>query len=306
MEDLKNDVSIHPHTKTLLQKNKTFQKYPINNSKQTTRQTLPHTSHHTNDTSLWTIIKENIGKDLSRITVPVQFNEPLSMVQKTITFLEYKHLLNKANLTKDPGLRCAYLLTPFFLIYAHTIGTVKKPFNSMLGETYEYQEPEDGLKVIVEQVSHHPPISAFYIENAHFKCEGYLLTKTQFSLRNFLILPVGKTIFTLKSTNQKYEIQRAETTLHNYIIGDMYVWHQNEMSCKNLETGEIAILNLEPKGWTNSCDYHAKGEVRDSQGKVTHKLDGKWDSQLNAFNVVNKQKIVLGKVSEEKAFKEYF
>jgi hypothetical protein len=30
--------------------------------------------------SLWTIIKESIGKDLSRITVPVFFNEPLNIL----------------------------------------------------------------------------------------------------------------------------------------------------------------------------------------------------------------------------------
>lgn len=30
--------------------------------------------------SLWTIIKESIGKDLSKITVPVFFNEPLNIL----------------------------------------------------------------------------------------------------------------------------------------------------------------------------------------------------------------------------------
>lgn len=31
---------------------------------------------------LWGIIKSNIGKDLSKITLPVSFNEPLSITQK--------------------------------------------------------------------------------------------------------------------------------------------------------------------------------------------------------------------------------
>lgn len=30
--------------------------------------------------SLWTILKDSIGKDLSKITVPVYFNEPLSIL----------------------------------------------------------------------------------------------------------------------------------------------------------------------------------------------------------------------------------
>ncbi len=31
--------------------------------------------------SLWTILKESIGKDISRITVPVFFNQPLNLLQ---------------------------------------------------------------------------------------------------------------------------------------------------------------------------------------------------------------------------------
>jgi oxysterol-binding protein 1 len=37
----------------------------------------------------------------------------------------------------------------------------KKPFNPILGETYEYVSDE--LRIITEQVSHHPPISACHI-----------------------------------------------------------------------------------------------------------------------------------------------
>jgi hypothetical protein len=33
-----------------------------------------------------------------------------------------------------------------------------KPFNPLLGETYEYVD--DNIEVITEQVSHHPPVSA--------------------------------------------------------------------------------------------------------------------------------------------------
>ena len=30
--------------------------------------------------SLWKVIKDSVGKDLTKITIPVEFNEPLSMV----------------------------------------------------------------------------------------------------------------------------------------------------------------------------------------------------------------------------------
>ncbi|KAG2310508.1 hypothetical protein Bca4012_068508 [Brassica carinata] len=45
---------------------------------------------------LWSIIKENIGKDLSGVCLPVYFNEPLSSLQKCFEDLEYSYLIDRA------------------------------------------------------------------------------------------------------------------------------------------------------------------------------------------------------------------
>jgi len=43
--------------------------------------------------SIWTIIKNSIGKDLTRIAVPVHLNEPISILQKCAENVEYMELL---------------------------------------------------------------------------------------------------------------------------------------------------------------------------------------------------------------------
>ena len=49
---------------------------------QTGRRTqLPAPQPDTSGLSLWNILKKNIGKDLSKIAMPVALNEPLSMLQ---------------------------------------------------------------------------------------------------------------------------------------------------------------------------------------------------------------------------------
>ena len=49
---------------------------------QTGRRThLPAPQPDTSQLSLWNILKKNIGKDLSKISMPVALNEPLSMLQ---------------------------------------------------------------------------------------------------------------------------------------------------------------------------------------------------------------------------------
>ena len=55
------------------------------------------------------MIKDSIGKDLTKMAVPVHFNEPVSMLQKTAEIMEYQDLLVKANRCDDPVLRLIYV-----------------------------------------------------------------------------------------------------------------------------------------------------------------------------------------------------
>ena len=47
--------------------------------------------------SLWGILRKNIGKDLSKISMPVTLNEPLGVLQRMCEELEYSELLDAAS-----------------------------------------------------------------------------------------------------------------------------------------------------------------------------------------------------------------
>ena len=74
------------------------------------RDNLPFKKNPKQKLSLWKVIKDSIGKDLTKITIPVEFNEPLSMVQKTSEIMEYENLLVKANNENDSVLRYLYVI----------------------------------------------------------------------------------------------------------------------------------------------------------------------------------------------------
>lgn len=46
------------------------------------RLTLPHLRNPNTKVGIFQILKDLIGKDLSKISLPVYFNEPLAMTQK--------------------------------------------------------------------------------------------------------------------------------------------------------------------------------------------------------------------------------
>lgn len=64
------------------------------------RSTLPSPCP-ANSVSLWNILRNNIGKDLSKVAMPVHLNEPLNTLQKLCEELEYSELLDTANQTQD-------------------------------------------------------------------------------------------------------------------------------------------------------------------------------------------------------------
>lgn len=62
-----------------------------------------------NDFSIWSVLKNCIGKELSKITMPVIFNEPLSFLQRMTEYMEYAKLLRIASEQEDPLERMKYV-----------------------------------------------------------------------------------------------------------------------------------------------------------------------------------------------------
>lgn len=62
------------------------------------RERLPPPKQREKSISLWSIIKECVGKDLSRVCLPVYFNEPLSSLQRIAEEMEYSELLDEVHL----------------------------------------------------------------------------------------------------------------------------------------------------------------------------------------------------------------
>lgn len=107
----------------------------------TERDVLPYFKDPKMKISLWTILKDSIGKDISKISVPVYFNDPSNILQRCASSIEYAEILEKAMNTKDPIKRLAYV-TGFQISYLTNVEkATTKPFNPLLGETYELVRP---------------------------------------------------------------------------------------------------------------------------------------------------------------------
>ncbi|XP_054619968.1 oxysterol-binding protein-related protein 3-like isoform X2 [Dunckerocampus dactyliophorus] len=232
--------------------------------------------------SLWNILKNNIGKDLSKVAVPVQLNEPLNTLQRLCEELEYSELLHTANKTHNPYQRMVYIAT--FAITAYTSSYYRagsKPFNPVLGETFECDRPDKGFRFIAEQVSHHPPVSICHADSKNFTFWQDVRWKNKFWGKSMEIVPMGTTHVTLPAYGDHYEWNKVTSCIHNIISGQRWIEHYGEMTIKNINssTCECKVTFVKAKSWSSTVN-EIEGVVTDSNGKVVHSIFGKWHESI--------------------------
>uniref|UniRef100_A0A672Y5L6 Oxysterol-binding protein-related protein 3 n=1 Tax=Sphaeramia orbicularis TaxID=375764 RepID=A0A672Y5L6_9TELE len=250
------------------------------------RSTLPSPSP-TSSVSLWNILRNNIGKDLSKVAMPVQLNEPLNTLQRLTEELEYSELLDTANQTQDPYQRMVYIATFAISAYASTYHRAgSKPFNPVLGETFECDRPDKGFRFIAEQVSV-ASHTGFIVLTCFL--DSFLLDirwKNKFWGKSMEIVPMGTTHLTLPCLHfsvfgDHYEWNKVTSCIHNILSGQRWIEHYGEMAIKNLSSDgcQCKVTFVKAKSWSSTVN-EIEGVITDSRGKVVHSIFGKWNEAV--------------------------
>ncbi|XP_010919505.1 oxysterol-binding protein-related protein 2A isoform X1 [Elaeis guineensis] len=245
------------------------------------RTKLPDPLEKEKGVSLWSMIKDNVGKDLTRVCLPVYFNEPLSTLQKCFEDLEYSYLLDRAYEYGKMGNSLMRILNvAAFAVsgYASSDGRHCKPFNPLLGETYEADFPEKGIRFFSEKVSHHPMLIACHCEGKGWKFWGDSNLRSKFWGQTIQLDPVG--VLTLKfDDGEIFQWSKVTTTIYNLILGKVYCNHHGTMnilgnwqySCK-LKFKDQSFLERNPR--------QVQGFIEDVNSTKVATLKGKWDDSM--------------------------
>ncbi|XP_036601535.1 oxysterol-binding protein-related protein 6 isoform X2 [Trichosurus vulpecula] len=246
------------------------------------RTCLPAPCPDTSNINLWNILRNNIGKDLSKVSMPVELNEPLNTLQHLCEEIEYSELLDKASETDDPYERMVLIAAFAVSGYCATYFRAgSKPFNPVLGETYECIREDKGFRFFSEQVSHHPPISACHCESKNFVFWQDIRWKNKFWGKSMEILPVGTLNVTLPKYGDYYVWNKVTTCIHNILSGRRWIEHYGEITIRNTKSSIcICKLTFIKVNYWNSNVNEVQGVVIDQEGKVVHRLFGKWHEGL--------------------------
>ncbi|OKL58366.1 hypothetical protein UA08_06234 [Talaromyces atroroseus] len=235
--------------------------------------------------SLWSILKSMIGKDMTKMTLPVSFNEPTSLLQRVAEDMEYADLLDVAADRSESLERLLYVAAYAISEYASTIGRVAKPFNPLLGETFEYVRPDKQYRFYVEQVSHHPPIGAAWAESPKWEYYGESALKSKFYGKSFDINLLGTWFCKLRPINGEEELytwKKVTSSVIGIITGNPTVDNYGPMEVKNWKTGEVCYLDFKARGWKASSAYQVSGKLVDAAGVTRWTIGGRWNDKIFA------------------------
>lgn len=270
--------------KSALVEDNSFAGYP---DKPRTKLTMDE--DHRPKISLWGILKSMIGKDMTRMTLPVSFNECTNLLQRSAEDMEYTDILdNAARIIDDPSLRLAHVVAFAASSYSSTINRIAKPFNPILGETFEYCRPDCGYRMFSEQVSHHPPIGALLAESVKWDFYGDSNVESRFNGRTFDFKPLGRWYVVIRPDNgagieeELYSFRKLTSSVVGIITGSPAVDNYGDMEVVNHTLGHKALVKFKSRGWRGTHAYELKGLVKSPNGVAEWIVGGKWNDKIYA------------------------
>uniref|UniRef100_A0A3Q3AML3 Oxysterol-binding protein n=1 Tax=Kryptolebias marmoratus TaxID=37003 RepID=A0A3Q3AML3_KRYMA len=252
------------------------------------RTSLPAPMFSRNDVSIWSILKKCIGMELSKIAMPVVFNEPLSFLQRLTEYMEHTYLIHQANAATDSVERMKCVAAFAVSAVASQWERTGKPFNPLLGETYELIREDLGFRWVSEQVSHHPPISAFHAEGLEedFVFHGSIYPKLKFWGKSIEAEPKGIITLELPKYNEAYTWTNPTCCVHNIIVGQLWIEQYGNVEVINQKTGERCSMAFKPCGLFGKELHKVEGYIQDKSKKKLCAIYGKWTDCLYAVDPV--------------------
>lgn len=243
--------------------------------------------------SLISFFRKNVGKDLSSIAMPVSSNEPTSMLQRVAEELEYSELLDQAAADSSDAtqrlLRIAAFAVSSFSNSRARERAARKPFNPMLGETFELVREDKGYRFLAEKIEHRPVKIACQAESDKWTFLHTPVPMQKFWGKSAEINTEGRArvfLHTIKIDGQPgpetYSWTLATSFLRNMIAGEKYIEPVGSMTIINESTGAKAVASFKAGGMFAGRSEEVDVQVFDGDGtRLSTGLHGKWTSHLD-------------------------
>ncbi|XP_012986698.2 oxysterol-binding protein-related protein 5 isoform X2 [Esox lucius] len=237
---------------------------------------------------IWTLLKQlRPGMDLSKVVLPTFILEPRSFLDKLSDYYYHANLLSEAAREESAYGRIKQVVRWYLSGFYKKPKGLKKPYNPILGETFRccwlHPQTDSCTFYIAEQISHHPPISAFYVCNKKdgFCISGSILAKSKFYGNSLSAILDGRARLMLLGRDEEYVITMPYAHCKGILYGTMTLELGGKITIECDNTKYLAELEFKLKPFLGG-----PSSVNVISGKIQHgddvlaTLDGHWDGEV--------------------------
>uniref|UniRef100_A0A8D3BLA4 Oxysterol-binding protein n=1 Tax=Scophthalmus maximus TaxID=52904 RepID=A0A8D3BLA4_SCOMX len=237
---------------------------------------------------IWGLLKQlRPGMDLSKVVLPTFILEPRSFLDKLADYYYHADLLSQAVLEESAYGRIKQVVRWYLSGFYKKPKGLKKPYNPILGETFRccwlHPETNSCTFYIAEQVSHHPPISAFYICNRKdgFSISGSILAKSKFYGNSLSAILEGKARLLFLSRDEEYVITMPYAHCKGILYGTMTLELGGKVTieCEKTKCFTELEFKLKPFLGGSSSVNQISGKISVGE-ELLATVDGHWDSEV--------------------------
>ncbi|KIL95732.1 protein kes1 [Fusarium avenaceum] len=225
--------------------------------------------------------------DLANVTAPPFFLAPASVVENPGSWAKRPCLFTAPTQEQDPAKRSLAVLQLFlaglrsqlYVAGAPNV-SIKKPLNAFLGELFlaSWSEADSNTELVVEQVSHHPPITAMHIASKEhgIRADGYGRVEMTFN-GNINIRQIGHAIIHLDKFDEDYLVPLTDVTVRGFLSACLYPEIVGTYTIVS-SSGYVSEIDFSGaglfRGKRNS--FEARIYHKDTPKKTCYKLSGVW------------------------------
>jgi len=216
------------------------------------------------------------GADLTRISMPSEIHHPFSVLE-VLASRELSSISRLYELNNHPqdSLQRFLCVARWVVSFLSKETIEKKPYNPTIGEEHicwlEHSE-NDWTELFVEQVSHHPPLTALFLRNQNQKISllSTLDAEISFSGNSVTIITAGEV--TIETAHEKYHMTRHAPNLiiRRIIFGEKYYVWSGPLTLDCPETGYKLTLHFSEK---NENTNTIKGQIT-KEGNILFEITG--------------------------------
>ncbi|XP_028404768.1 oxysterol-binding protein-related protein 9-like [Dendronephthya gigantea] len=225
-----------------------------------------------------------LGMDLTKVVLPTFILERRSLLEMYADFLAHPDLFASIGDFDDPKDRMIQAVKWYLSAFhaGRKSSIAKKPYNPILGESFRCHYvldennrskeltkdgpvagiSKDDVGFVAEQLSHHPPVSAFYAEhpNKKISCTGHIWTKSKFLGLSIGVEMVGQGCISVIPYDEEYI-----ATFPN-------AYGRSILTVPWMEMGGQTAITCAKSGYNANIHFHCKPFYGGKKHRVTAEI----------------------------------